>query len=91
MFYTMLANSYVRGDSIPVFFIARSQLGKVKDVAEALARLDEVAEVYLITGEFDILARLNAEETEAIDLVVDNILKIDGINESRTLFGKKVK
>jgi DNA-binding Lrp family transcriptional regulator len=87
----MLANSYVRGDSIPVFFIARSKLGKVKDVAEALARLDEVAEVYLITGEFDILARLNVEETEAIDLVVDNILKIDGINESRTLFGKKVK
>ena len=76
---------------MPVLFIAKSKLGEVKDVAEALAGLDEVAEVYLITGEFDILAMLNVEEENAIDIVVDKILKIDGITESRTLFGKKVK
>ncbi len=66
-------------------------MGKVKDVAGDLAGLDEVAEVYMITGEFDILARLNVEEKGVIDLVVDNILKIDGIKESRTIFGKKIK
>ena len=87
----MPANNYVRGDSIPVFFIAKSKMGKVKDVAGDLANLDEVAEVYMITGEFDILARLNVEEKGVIDLVVDNILKIDGIKESRTIFGKKIK
>ncbi|MEE9564701.1 MAG: Lrp/AsnC ligand binding domain-containing protein [Candidatus Hydrothermarchaeaceae archaeon] len=76
---------------MPVLFIARSEVGKVKDVAEDLAKLDEVAEVYLITGEFDILARLNVEEKDAIDLVVDKILKIDGMKETRTIFGKKVK
>ncbi len=76
---------------MPVLFIARSKVGKVKDVAEDLAKLDEVAEVYLITGEFDILARLNVEEKDAIDLVVDKILKIDGMKETRTIFGKKVK
>jgi DNA-binding Lrp family transcriptional regulator len=76
---------------VPVLFIAKSKLGEVKDVAEALAGLDEVAEVYLITGEFDILAMLNVEEENAIDIVVDKILKIGGITESRTLFGKKVK
>lgn len=76
---------------MPVFFIAKSKLGKVKDVAEDLVGLDEVAEVHLITGEFDILAKLNVEEKGAIDLVVDKILKIDGIKESRTIFGKKVK
>ncbi len=74
-----------------VLFIAKSKLGKVKDVAENLALLDEVAEVYLITGEFDILAMLSVEEANAIDVVVDKILKIDGIKESRTIFGKKVK
>lgn len=76
---------------MPVLFIARSEVGKVKDVAEDLGKLDEVAEVYLITGEFDILARLNVEEKDAIDLVVDKILKIDGMKETRTIFGKKVK
>ncbi len=76
---------------MPVLFIARSEVGKVKDVAEDLAKLDEVAEVYLITGEFDILARLNVEEKDAIDLIVDKILKIDGMKETRTIFGKKVK
>lgn len=76
---------------MPVLFIARSKVGKVKDVAEDLAKLDEVAEVYLITGEFDILARLNVEEKDAIDLIVDKILKIDGMKETRTIFGKKVK
>lgn len=74
-----------------VLFVARSKVGKVKDVAEELAGLDEVAEVYMITGSFDILARLDVEGDSAIDLVVDKILKIDGIRESRTIFGKKVK
>jgi DNA-binding Lrp family transcriptional regulator len=76
---------------VPVLFIAKSKLGKVKDVAGSLAGLDEVTDVYLITGEFDILAMLNVEEENAIDVVVDKILKIDGIKESRTILGKKVK
>jgi DNA-binding Lrp family transcriptional regulator len=87
----MSANNDAGGEIMPVLFIARSEVGKVKDVAEDLAKLDEVAEVYLITGEFDILARLNVEEKDAIDLIVDKILKIDGMKETRTIFGKKVK
>ena len=74
-----------------VFFIARSELGRVKEVARELAGIEEVSEVYMITGEFDILARLNVAEGEAIDLVVDKILKIEGIEETRTIIGQKVK
>jgi DNA-binding Lrp family transcriptional regulator len=76
---------------MPVFFIAKSELGEVKKVADALAKIDEVSEVYMITGEFDILARLNVEPGEAIDLVVEKLLKIEGIKETRTIIGKKVQ
>jgi DNA-binding Lrp family transcriptional regulator len=76
---------------MPVFFIAKSELGEVKKVADALAKIDEVSEVYMITGEFDILARLNVKPGEAIDLVVEKLLKIEGIKETRTIIGKKVQ
>lgn len=74
-----------------VFLIARAQLGRVKNVAKEMAKIKEVSAVYLISGKFDIVARLDAEGDEAIDLVVDKILKIPGITETRTLMAKKIK
>lgn len=74
-----------------VFLIARAQLDKVGDVATKIAKIDEVSTVYLISGKFDIVAKLDASGDEAIDLVVSKILKIPGLTETRTLLAKKIK
>ncbi|RZN70074.1 MAG: Lrp/AsnC family transcriptional regulator [Candidatus Methanolliviera hydrocarbonicum] len=74
-----------------VLLIMKSELGRVKDVAEKLSELPETSEVYLMTGEYDIIAKIEAEPEEAIDLILEKILKIEGISKTRTIFTKKIK
>jgi DNA-binding Lrp family transcriptional regulator len=75
-----------------VFVIAEVELGREKEVSGELARVDGVAEVYVMTGEYDLLAKIDVEKPEeALDLIMDKIRKINGIEETRTIFAKKVK
>ncbi len=73
-----------------VFVIAKSEVGKVKEIVSKLKRINEVESLYIITGKFDILIKLNVETEKAIDVVIDKILSIEGIKETRTIFGKKI-
>ena len=75
-----------------VFVIAEVELGREKKVSEELAKVGGVTEVYVMTGEYDILAKIDVEKPEeALDLIMDKIRKINGIEETRTIFAKKVK
>ena len=75
-----------------VFVIAEVELGREKEVSEELAKVDGVAEVYVLTGEYDVLVKIGVEKPEeALDLIMDKIRKINGIEETRTIFAKKVK
>lgn len=75
-----------------VFVIAEVELGREKEVSEELAKVDGVTEVYVMTGEYDVLAKIDVEKPEeALDLIMDKIRKINGIEETRTIFAKKVK
>ncbi len=74
------------------FIVVRAEAGKEKTVAKEMAKIGQISEVYLVTGQYDILAKIDIEESEkVIDLVTDNILQIKGIVETRTIFSKKVK
>ena len=75
-----------------VFVIAEVEVGREKEVSEELAKVDGVAEVYVLTGEYDVLVKIDVEKPEeALDLIMDKIRKINGIAETRTIFAKKVK
>ena len=58
----------------------------IPETAQALADLDDVSEVYSVTGEFDLVAivRVRAHERLA-DVVTGEIAKIDGILRTETL------
>ncbi len=73
-----------------VFVIAKSEVGKVKEIVSKLKRINEVESLYVITGEYDILIKLNVETEKAIDVVMDKILTVGGIRETRTIFGKRI-
>jgi DNA-binding Lrp family transcriptional regulator len=65
-----------KNDDIPV-----SQ----RDVAEEIARLPEVQEVYIITGDWDLLVKLRAENVDAVGkFVVDKLRLIKGLEKSLT-------
>lgn len=60
--------------------------GLVNVVAEQLAELNGVAEVYSVGGRYDLVAILRLRDNDALaDLVTEHMLKIEGITYSETL------
>lgn len=54
-------------------------------VAEEIARLPEVQEVHIITGDWDLLVKLRAENVEAVGkFVVDKLRLIKGLDKTLT-------
>ncbi len=75
-----------------VFVLAEVEVGSEKEVSRALAMVTGVTEVYVLAGEDDVLVKIDVEEPEeALDLIMDKIRKISGIEGTRTIFAKKIK
>jgi DNA-binding Lrp family transcriptional regulator len=61
------------------------EVGKVHSVSEALVQLDGVAEVYSISGEYDLLAMVRVREYDSLAQVVsEDIARIQGITGTNT-------
>jgi Lrp/AsnC family transcriptional regulator, leucine-responsive regulatory protein len=66
----------LKADNIPI-----SQ----RDVAEEIARFPEVQEVHIITGDWDLLVKLRAENVDAVGrFVVDKLRRIKGLEKTLT-------
>ncbi len=60
--------------------------GLINQVAEELAGLNGVAEVYSVGGQYDLVAILRVADNEALaGLVTEHMLKVEGITYSETL------
>jgi DNA-binding Lrp family transcriptional regulator len=58
----------------------------INKVAEELATLDGVSEVYSVAGQYDLVAIVRAKDDEQIaTLVTDRLLQADGLKTSETL------
>ena len=56
-----------------------------RDVAEEIARFSEVQEVHIITGDWDLLVKLRAENVDAVGkFVVDKLRRIRGLEKTLT-------
>jgi len=56
-----------------------------RDVAEEIARLPDVQEVHIITGDWDLLVKVRAESVDAIGkFVVDKLRPIHGLQKTLT-------
>ena len=58
----------------------------IEDVIDSLSRIDEVEELYEITGEFDLVALVSASDIKSFREVLKNkIMKIKGVKSTVTL------
>lgn len=75
--FVLASVSYrAKGDDVPV-----SQ----RVVAEEIAKFPEVQEVYIITGDWDLLVKLRAESVDAVGkFVVDKLRLIKGLEKTLT-------
>lgn len=64
---------------------------KINSVAEKLAEMDGISEVFSVAGEYDLTAIIRVKDNEGLaDLVTNRMLKIEGITKSETLIAFKV-
>jgi len=70
---------------ITAIVVMNCEVGKVHEVAEALTELDGVAEVYSVSGEFDILVICKVSRYDDLAvLVTQQIGTIRGITKTNT-------
>jgi DNA-binding Lrp family transcriptional regulator len=62
------------------------QSNRINQVAEELADLDGVSEVYSVAGQYDLVVMIRARDDEQVaSLVTDRLLQAEGLLSSETL------
>jgi DNA-binding Lrp family transcriptional regulator len=62
------------------------QRGQVNETAQSLLEIDGVAEVYSVTGEYDLVALLRLQQYEDLaEVVTTRMVKIPAITKTNTL------
>lgn len=55
-------------------------------VAEKVARLPEIEDLFLVTGDADLIAKASFENYNSLkDFIVERLSKIDGVRDTKTL------
>ena len=68
------------------FVMIQAQPDKIAEIARTIANMPTVAEVYSVTGDFDILVVLRLAEFEQLaESVPDGLSRIDGILRTNTV------
>ena len=64
---------------------------RIKEVAETLAEVEGVSEVYSVAGRYDLVAIIRVRTNEELaDLVTGKMLKVEGISDTETLISFRV-
>ena len=71
---------------LTAFVMIQAEPDRIAGIAQTIANMPNVAEVYSVTGEFDILVILRLAEYEQLaEAVPDRLSKIEGIKRTSTV------
>jgi DNA-binding Lrp family transcriptional regulator len=70
---------------ITAIVFVQADVARIPEVAEAIAALDGVSEVYSVTGEVDLVALVRVRDHEQVsDVVADRLNKVPGVARTET-------
>jgi DNA-binding Lrp family transcriptional regulator len=70
---------------ITAIVLIQAEVDRIPEVAEALAELDGVSEVYSVTGDVDLIAIVRVRRHEELaDVIADRVGKVSGVRHSDT-------
>ena len=70
---------------ITAIVFVKADVARIPQVAEEIASLDGVSEVYSVTGTIDLIALVRVREHDDIaSVVADRLNKVDGVTETET-------
>ena len=65
--------------------LVNAEIDKIPEVAQALADLEGVSDVYSVTGDIDLVALVKVREYEDLaEVVSDQLGKVPGVTQMRT-------
>ncbi len=68
------------------FVLMKVSVGKLPEVSKELLAIEEIKDLYMVTGEFDLLAILEVDKYEQLgEIIVEKIHKIKNIERTQTL------
>jgi DNA-binding Lrp family transcriptional regulator len=68
------------------FVLVQCELGRLNEVANAIVEIDGVSEVHSITGPFDLIVKVYAEDYDAFGEIIPNRLqKVPGVRATDTM------
>jgi len=71
--------------SVSAFAHIQVKMGKANEVIKAIKEVEGVKEAYIVTGEFDIIAKIEANDLKSLgDRVLKNIHTIKGVYRTVT-------
>ena len=70
---------------VEAYVLVQTEQGKMAEIAQRLAQLDSVSETSVVTGPYDVIARVVADDTDAIGkLVVSEVQTVGGVTRTLT-------
>ncbi|GAB4210486.1 MAG: Lrp/AsnC ligand binding domain-containing protein [Roseiflexaceae bacterium] len=71
---------------LTAFVMIQAEPSSIATIAQAIANLPNIAEVYSVTGDYDIIAVLRlAEYDQLADAVTEGLSKIPGVQRTETI------
>ena len=71
---------------VTAFVLTRVQVGRLREIIEALLALDGIAEVYSVAGEYDLVIIIRVRTNRDLArLVTEHMVHIEGILRTKTL------
>jgi DNA-binding Lrp family transcriptional regulator len=71
---------------LTAFVMIHVEPGRIAEIAQTIANMPNVAEVYSVTGDFDILAIIRLPDYDKLaEVVPEELAKLEGIRRTNTL------
>lgn len=82
--FTAIVSPEVLGKKITAFILINVDPKKLQGVVETLNRMDDVYEVYDVTGPYSIVTKVRVEDQNKLVKIIDEIGMIDGVISTET-------
>jgi DNA-binding Lrp family transcriptional regulator len=70
---------------VTAIVFVRADVARIPEVAQAIAGIDGVSEVYSVTGELDLVAIVRVREHDRLaDVIADRLNKVPGVVRTET-------
>ena len=71
--------------TVSAYIFFEIELGKTQDVVKELRKIPNIVRVAIVTGEYDVIARINVENLEELfQITTKDIHMIEGISDIQT-------